>query len=103
MIRPLLDRVLLEKPVTKEEITAGGIVLPTMRNEKPFQTTVVAVGAGRPDPNGNLIPMVVKPGDVVILPNQGLVSVKFGENEYYLIKEENLLGIVEPDPVVESN
>ncbi len=94
MIKPLDDRVLIE-PISNEEKTKSGIVLPeTADKEKPEQGKVVAVGSGRIDSNGNRIPMSVKKGDIVLFTEYGPNKVKIKNKEYLIAKEEDILAII---------
>jgi len=98
-LTPLDDRVLIE-PITKEESTKSGIVLPdTLDKEKPEQGKVIAVGSGRIDNNGNRIPMTVRVGDVVLFTKYGPHEIKInsptGEKEYLIAKEEDILAIIQ--------
>jgi chaperonin GroES len=93
-IRPLDDRVLIE-PISQEEKTKSGIVLPdTADKEKPEQGKVIAVGQGRIDANGKRIPMTVKQGDVVLFTKYGPSEVKIDSKEYLIAKEEDILAII---------
>ena len=94
-IKPLDDRVLIE-PISQEEKTKSGIVLPdTADKEKPEQGKVIAVGPGRVDSNGNRIPMNVKQGDVVLFTKYGPNEIKIDNKEYLVAKEEDILAIIE--------
>jgi len=94
-IKPLADRVLVE-PVKAEEKTESGIVLPeTIDREKPEQGKVVAVGEGRIDKNGAKVPMTVKKGDLVLFTKYGPSAVKVESKEYLIIKEEDILAVLE--------
>ncbi|HUT96234.1 MAG TPA: co-chaperone GroES [Candidatus Paceibacterota bacterium] len=93
-IKPLEDRVLIE-PVSQEEKTKSGIVLPdTTDKEKPEQGKVIAIGAGRIDNNGKRILMTVKVGDVVLFTKYGPNEVKIDNKEYLIAKEEDILAII---------
>lgn len=95
MIKPLDDRVLIE-PISNEEKTKSGIVLPdTADKEKPEQGRVVAVGPGRIDSNGKRIPMSVKKGDIVLFTKYGPNEVKIKNKEYLIAKEEDILAIID--------
>ncbi|MGA9175396.1 MAG: co-chaperone GroES [Thermoactinomyces sp.] len=94
MIKPLGDRVVLE-PVEKEEKTASGIVLPETAKEKPQEGRIVAVGTGRVDEKGSRIPLEVKEGDLVIFSKYAGTEVKYGEKEYLILRESDILAIVE--------
>ncbi|KAG1789254.1 chaperonin 10-like protein [Suillus plorans] len=88
---PLLDRVLVQrfKPETK---TASGIFLPSSSTTTPLpEATVIAVGPGAPNKNGNVVPTQVKAGDRVLLPGWGGNSIKVGEEEYFLFKDSEIL------------
>ena len=93
-IKPLGDRVLL-KVLEAEAKTKGGIVLPDTAKEKPQEGEVVAVGKGRTQEDGSLIPLEVKVGDKVLFAKYGgtEVTTKDGE-EYLIVKEEDILAIV---------
>ena len=94
-LRPLGDRVIVE-PVEKEEMTAGGIILPETAKEKPQQGTIVAVGPGRRDEEGKRIPMDVKVGDRVLFAKYAGTEVKLEEDEKVLVlKESDILAVVE--------
>ncbi|KAK2079589.1 hypothetical protein QBZ16_001984 [Prototheca wickerhamii] len=97
---PLLDRVLVEKIVAPTK-TAGGILLPESSAAKINQGTVLAVGPGRRSLNGDIVPVSVKEGDKVLLPEYGGTSVKLEDSEYvcwemaYIIfRDEELLGVL---------
>lgn len=90
---PLGDRVIL-KQFEAEETTASGIVLPGQSKEKPQQATVIAVGPGK-EVDGKLQPMAVKEGDVVIYSKYSGSEVKFGDEEFIVIGQDNILAIVE--------
>lgn len=93
-IKPLGDRVLIE-PI-KEEKKKGGIILPdTIDKERPEKGKVVAVGAGKKDYNGKLMPMNVKKGDVVLFTKYGPNEIKIDEKEYLIAREEDILAILE--------
>ena len=89
-IKPLADRVLIE-PISVEEKTASGIILPdTADKEKPEQGKVIEVGSGKPNK-----PMSVKKGDVVLFTKYGPNEIKIDNKEYLIAKEEDILAILE--------
>lgn len=90
---PLLDRVLVEKVVPAAK-TAGGVLLPESALPKVNEGVVVAVGPGRRNMNGDLIPMSVKAGDKVLLPEYGGSQLKLDNKEFQLYRDEELLGIL---------
>ncbi|MBR2018840.1 MAG: co-chaperone GroES [Clostridia bacterium] len=93
-IKPLSDRVVV-KLVEAEEKTKTGIFLTASAQEKPQVAEVVAVGPGARDDNGKLIPMEVKVGDKVITGKYAGTEVKMDGNEYTIVKQSDILAIVE--------
>ncbi|CAD8178006.1 unnamed protein product [Paramecium octaurelia] len=91
-LAPLLNRVLIQKyePVTK---TASGILLQTS-DEKQAVGKVVEAGPGQIDSKGNVIPTLVKPGDVVLLPDYGGQKIKLADQEYFLFRDSDIIGIL---------
>ena len=84
------------EPITQEEKTKGGIVLPdTVSKERPEQGKVVAVGSGRLNTKGERMPMEVKKGDVVLFSKYGPNEVKVDGKEYLVAKEDDILAILE--------
>ena len=92
-ITPLADRVLI-KPTEEEESTYGNIVVPDMGKDKPDFGTVLAVGPGRYDNNGNLIPTRLEIGQKVIMPKYGANTVELEGEEYVVAAESEILGII---------
>lgn len=89
-IRPLADRVLIE-PISAEEKTESGIILPdTASKEKPEQGKVVAVGPGK---KGKA--MEIKKGDIVLFTKYGPNEIKINDKEYLIAKEEDILAVLE--------
>lgn len=93
-IKPLFDNVLV-KPLKPEEKTAGGIYLPETSKEKPQIVEVMAVGDGAVDQNGKLIPMIVKVGQKVLCTKWGGNDVKVDNEEWKLVKQSDILAIVQ--------
>jgi len=94
-IRPLGDRVVV-KPAEREEKTKGGIFLPdTASKERPMEGTILAVGEGRRDDSGKLIPMNVTAGDKVLFAKYSGTEFKVDEIEYLILSEKDILGIVQ--------
>ena len=93
-IQPLGDRVLVE-PVKEEESKKGGSIIPDTAKEKPQQGKVIAVGTGKLDENGKLIPFNVKKGDRILMPKYGGTEVKLNDKEYQILREEDILGILQ--------
>jgi len=95
-IRPLHDRVIVKR-VEAERTTASGIVIPDTAGEKPDQGEVLAVGAGKRDDSGKLIAPDVKVGDRVLFGKYAGQTVKLDGEEYLVMREEDVLGIIESD------
>lgn len=94
-IRPLGDRVVV-KPISKEEVTKSGIVIPdTIEKERPEQGEVVAIGPGKLLENGQRSTLDVKVGDRVIFSKYGPSEVKVEKEEYLIIKEEDILAVLQ--------
>jgi chaperonin GroES len=94
-IRPLHDRVVVRRS-EEETTTAGGIVLPGSAAEKPNRGTVVAVGEGRTLNNGDVKPLTVKEGDVVLFGQySGSNVVKIDGEELLIMNESEIFGVVE--------
>ena len=89
-LEPLGDRIVV-KPIAKEEVTKGGIVLPDTAKEKPQEGEVVAVGPGRMTEEGNRIALDVKVGDTVIYPKYSGTELKIEGEEYLIMRESEVL------------
>ena len=92
--RPLHDRVLVRR-VEAEEKTAGGIIIPDTAKEKPQEGEVIAVGAGARDETGKLVPLDVKQGDRILFGKWSGTEVKIDGEDLIIMKESDILGIVE--------
>ncbi len=90
-IRPLYDRILIKR-LEKEDVTAGGIIIPDTAKEKTQTGQVVAVGAGRLAKDGTITPLTVKTGDTVFF---GKYSGTDADKEHLILKEDEVLAIVE--------
>ena len=93
-IRPLHDRVIVKR-IEEERKSAGGIVIPDTAAEKPDQGEIVAVGKGKKDDNGKLIPIDVKIGDRVLFGKYSGQTVKVTGDELLVMREEDLMGVIE--------
>jgi chaperonin GroES len=93
-IRPLHDRILVKR-VKEEETTKGGIIIPDTAKEKPIEAKVVAVGTGRILDSGEVRALAVKKGDVVLFGKYGGTEVKIGGEEHLILREDDILGIIE--------
>ncbi|HBG92152.1 MAG: co-chaperone GroES [Nitrospirota bacterium] len=92
--KPLRDRVFV-KYSSEEEKTAGGLYIPDAAKEKPQKGSVMAVGTGRITEDGKRQPMEVKVGDTILFDKYSGSKIKMENEEYLIIKEEDILGIVE--------
>ncbi len=92
--KPLKDRVLV-KYSSEEEKTAGGLFIPETAKEKPQRGTIIEVGPGKITDDGKRQPMEVKVGDTVLFEKYSGSKIKIDEEEYLIIREEDILGIVE--------
>ncbi|MHC9542148.1 MAG: co-chaperone GroES [Vulcanimicrobiota bacterium] len=92
-VKPLGDRVIL-KPIQQEDKTKGGVILPDSAKEKPQQGEVVATGTGRILDNGTKVDMEVKVGDKVLYGKYTGTEIKIEGEEYLIVKESEILGIV---------
>ncbi len=93
-IRPLHDRILVQR-LEEEEKTKGGIIIPDTAKEKPIEGKVVAVGNGKLLENGEVKPLEVKVGDKVLFGKYAGTEVKIGGEEYLIMREDDILGIIE--------
>lgn len=93
-VRPLHDRILVER-IEAEEKTKGGIIIPDTAKEKPAEGKVVAVGEGLRDDHGKRVALDVKKGDRVLFAKWGGTEVKIDGKELIILKESDVLAIVE--------
>jgi chaperonin GroES len=92
--RPLHDRVVVKR-VEQEEKTKGGIIIPDTAKEKPQEGEVIAVGPGGRNEDGDLIPLDVKAGDRVLFGKWSGTEVKIDGEDLLIMKESDLLGVIE--------
>ncbi len=93
-IRPLHDRVMVQR-VEQEEKTAGGIIIPDTAKEKPMEGIVIAAGSGTRDETGKLQPLDVKAGDRVLFGKWSGTELKLDGTDYLMMKESDIMGIIE--------
>lgn len=94
-IRPLQDRVLVQR-VEEEEKTAGGIIIPDTAKEKPQEAVVAATGPGKVRDDGNLTPLDVKVDDRVLFGKYAGTDITLDGEEYVILREEDILAVFEP-------
>ncbi|MGD0676249.1 MAG: co-chaperone GroES [Polyangiaceae bacterium] len=93
-IRPLHDRVLVKR-LKEEETTKGGIIIPDTAKEKPVEGEVVAVGNGKVQGDGKIVPLAVLPGERVLFGKYGGTEVKVEGEERLILREDDILAVVE--------
>ena len=91
-IRPLHDRVLIQR-IEEEQQARGGIIIPDTAKEKPQQGKVIATGDGKINEDGTRRPLDVKPGDQVLFGKYSGSEVKIDDQEYLIMREDEILGI----------
>jgi chaperonin GroES len=91
-IQPLGDRVIV-KPLEAKEVKKGGIIIPETAKEKPQEGEIIAAGKGRTE-DGKLVPMELKVGDKVLYGKYSGTEIKINDEEYLIMKEEDVLGIL---------
>jgi chaperonin GroES len=96
-VRPLRDRILVKR-LEEGEQRVGGIIIPDTAKEKPQQGKVVAVGNGRINDEGKVIPLDVKAGDTVLFGKYAGTEIKVDGEDYLIIREDEVLGIFEGGP-----
>ncbi len=93
-IRPLHDRLLVER-LEEKEVKKGGIIIPDTAKEKPQEAKVIAVGNGKVTEKGKKIPLDVKAGDKILFGKYSGSEVKIDDKEYLIMREEDVLAILE--------
>ena len=93
-VRPLNDRIIVKR-LEEEEKTKGGIIIPDSAKEKPVEGKVIAVGDGRISKEGKKIPMEIKKGDRILFTKYGGAEIKMDGEEYLMMKEDDVLAIIE--------
>ncbi|MFH0786374.1 MAG: co-chaperone GroES [Pseudomonadota bacterium] len=93
-IRPLHDRVIVQR-IEEEEKTKGGIIIPDTAKEKPQEGKVIAVGAGKILDNGTKVSLDVKVGDKILFGKYAGTEIKIEGDEYLMMREDDILGVIE--------
>jgi chaperonin GroES len=93
-IRPLHDRILVER-LEEQEVKRGGIIIPDTAKEKPQEGKVIAVGNGKVTEDGKKLPLDVKAGDRILFGKYSGSEVKIEEKDYLILREEDVLAILE--------
>ncbi len=93
-IRPLQDRVIVKR-IEEEEKTKGGIIIPDTAKEKPQEGKVVAVGKGKANEDGKVVPLDVKVNDRILFGKYSGSEIVFDGEEHLIMREEDILGVIE--------
>jgi len=93
-VRPLNDRVLVKR-LESEERTKGGIIIPDAAKEKPLEGKVMAVGSGKKDEKGKVIPLVVKKGDRVLFGKYSGTEIKVDGEDVVIVREDDIFAVIE--------
>ncbi len=93
-LRPLHDRILVER-VEEAEKTKGGIIIPDSAKEKPAEGKVISVGKGRVGDDGKVVALDIKKGDRILFGKYGGTEVKIDGEEYLIMREDDVLGVIE--------
>ena len=94
-VRPLHDRVIIER-IEEGEQKVGGIIIPDTAKEKPQQGKIIAAGRGRIEKdNGKVMPLDVKAGDTILFGKYAGQEIKIDGHEYLIMREEEILGVIE--------
>ena len=94
-IRPLQDRVLVKRLEEEVEKTKGGIIIPDTAKEKPQQGKVIAVGKGKVNDEGKVLPLDVKVGDTILFGKYSGQEIKLDGEEYLIMREDEVLAVLE--------
>jgi|TARA_B100000949_G_C13902496_1_gene293364 chaperonin GroES len=93
-VRPLHDRIIVER-FDEGEQQIGGIIIPDTAKEKPQRGKIIAVGKGKVKDDGTVTPLDVKAGDTVLFGKYGGQEIKLDGNEYLIMREDEILGVIE--------
>jgi len=91
--KPVADRVLIQREKSETK-TPGGIIIPDSHKDKPGRGKVIAVGPGHRQKDGSVIPLTVNPGDTVVFGQWSGTDVKFGDETYVIMKEDEILSVI---------
>ncbi|HEV2350054.1 MAG TPA: co-chaperone GroES [Terriglobia bacterium] len=93
-VRPLHDRILIKR-IEEKETVKGGIIIPDTAKEKPQEAEVIAVGNGKKNEEGKVVPLDVKAGDRILFGKYSGTEIKLDGEEFLIIREEEVLGVIE--------
>ena len=97
-VRPLQDRILIKR-IEEGETVKGGIIIPDTAKEKPQEGEVIAVGNGKKQKDGSTIPLDVKAGDRILFGKYSGTDIHIDDEEYLILREEEVLAVLEPAKV----
>ena len=97
-VRPLHDRILIKR-LEEQESVKGGIIIPDTAKEKPQEGEVIAIGNGSKKKDGTVIPLDVKVGDRILFGKYSGTDITIEDEEYLILREEEVLAILEPAKV----
>jgi chaperonin GroES len=98
-IRPLYDRIVVKR-IEEQEQKVGGLYIPDSAKEKPQEGEVMAVGKGKRLEDGTVVPLDVQVGDRILFGKYSGSDIKMGSDEYMIMREDEVLGILETEPKV---
>jgi len=93
-VRPLHDRIIVQRLEEEEQQQVGGIIIPDTAKEKPQQGKVMAVGKGKVKEDGGILPMDVKDGDTILFGKYSGQEIKLDGDDYLIMREDDVLGVV---------
>ena len=93
-VKPLYDRILVQRMEAQEQVR-GGIIIPDTAKEKPMEAKVIAVGEGKYDDNGKRVPLEVKAGDHVLIGKYSGTEIKVDDDEFVIVREDEVLAIIQ--------
>ena len=93
--RPLHDRILIKRVEDKQQPVKGALIIPDTAKEKPQEGEVIAVGNGKREKDGQIVPLDVKAGDRILFGKFSGAEIKIDNHEYLILREEEVLGIIE--------
>ncbi len=94
-LRPLQDRIIVQRIEEDQQTSSGGIIIPDSAKEKPQQAKVVAVGNGKRNDDGTVTPVDVKAGDKILVGKYSGNDVKIDDEEYVILREDEVLAVIE--------
>ncbi|MFQ5816947.1 MAG: co-chaperone GroES [Terriglobia bacterium] len=97
-VRPLHDRILIRR-IEEQETVRGGIIIPDTAKEKPQEGEVIAVGHGKKKEDGKVVPLDVKVGDRILFGKYSGTDIRIEDEEYLILREEEVLAVLEPAKV----